>query len=772
MRTLPSVITTEKDKTSSAPWYILEIAFSSGTVRYASRDLSAYFASVPLIAVVNWGQFSTEIALEERNVNPISDVSIILQDNTPSGAILSTIRTYGIEGVTATIYIGFNGSGSTITPIFAGRISSPVSYIQEKRQVQIELVGKSQFYDKELLTQVTRDNVSYVAERDISKYIPIVYGSTVDEVPTLQTTAAPRTSLARRIQPTDTALYVNDGSSFPQGVTCTIRVGNELITGSFTGNLFNITTRGDTFLTSITTAPGSSGFELIDTGTLCNYPDNYFNNMLVEVDYTASGFGIQHLLIYDSYSIGGILYFTPSVVNRTGNIIQSGKSYKIITIPWTYEEDTEVVLHLLSYTWVVSDAPNTTVNAIYGQKNLTSGSSSLAYKDTKLSVIPVHLYTVNPTDTSVISGKSVTSVTMLWEPLQCSGAYTGLIIGIPLQPLELEACPFNSNNLYADLSTSLYHPSDVIKDFLITRMGVPSGDIDTASFTAVKTATSTLVFGFAQSSQLKGLEAVASLCFQATYALTWDSGQAKLHKLSMLHTSSKNISKEQVYDDTPTVELRDYTDIVNKLTIQYTKENELHIVTVQDTASIAAYEERSETYSFWAINEERMAKYAANFWLAMRSKPYEIFRCDTPLVCVELEPLDDVTLTDIRILNVNQIARIFKIEHVFGNAETETIDTLRLEMRVPIFPGCSSGCENTCEKAGAETTCTLSGCETGCEVGCQYSCKTHCQDACQLSSCTAGCEIHCTTAGEPRCFSSCENTCEPHIEEQYEILKL
>ncbi len=751
MRTLPAGITTQKDLASTNPWYVLEIAFSSGTRKYSSKDLSAYFTPAPVVAVVDWGTLSSEVEVE-GDEPAITDVSITLQDNTPSGSLLTVFRSVGAEGVQATIKVGFDGSGSTTHNIFVGKINSPVVYNQELRHVTINISSVIAFHDKELMSPVSRSGFPYIAERDNGKLIPLVYGTNVKSVEALQLIESPRTALAGRISATATSLIVDDASRFPQGTPCTIRIGFELITGTFAGNLFTVTARGDVFLTGTTTNMPLNGWYLVDA-TLNNYPDNYFNNMFVQIAYPPP-FGVQNRIITAYDGANGQIYFTPPFSNATGNIVTPGTPYIIRTWPWLHEAGEEVVLHLTSYKWVVADAQIAAVNSV---------QLETALKETGRATVPPRAYTVNLADGGVIAGRLMTTITTAWEPLQAVGQYTGVMVGVPLTLLTLGPDPFSSNRMFCEVNQGMSHPVDIIYDVLVSRLGFLAPEIDIASFTAVQAATSTYAFGFWLSSQIRGITMVGQLCFQAAYTTTYDTGLARLHRLTMTHSSLKTVSREETGDDSPSVEHREMTEVINSIVGVYHVDGEERTIAAKDSGSIGLYKEHTKTLDLWAIDTDRMARFISYFWLYMYSYPYELLVLDVYLTELELEPLDDITLSDIIIMPANQVARIMRVDH-HGGGESAGIDRIGLTLRVPITRGCISGCETICEQAHEESVCTFSGCEAGCEVQCQYACQGTCQEFCELNGCTAGCEVNCMTIDEEPCFDFVEVGCDPNVE--------
>lgn len=768
MRTLPTAISLEREKKSAKPFYVLEIEFggSVGTKQFSGRDLTGIITPAPIVAVTEWGTLSSAVDFRNGKAGPVSDMMIRLHDNSPTGDMLDWIRDVGIEFKRATIYIGFENTGSTLVPLLAGIINSPVEYAQELRDLRLELTDLTDLYDVALATRLTKEDCQYIAPDDDGKIAPICYGAP-RKVKTVRAKAATRTTLSRYVAEGDGTFYVDDAEDFPQGTPIKIRIGYELIEGSFSGNTFTVTTRGADVYSGVTTQVTGNPNKLRDVA-LCGFPSDWFVNYFVKVDF-ADGQGIQKRAIVGFDGFNGVIMYVPAFrwPDYTIRFVLANQAYSIGSVASAHNAGDEIALVLDEYKWVVCDAPADSIEKVYvrvlqiDSSDVNAATNVGDYGYEHWAELDKRWYRYNLADTTIIPGKTVTTIAMLWEPLSAPGAYSGPQIGLPLGPLPLGPCPYASNEMLVDVvMPSDNHPADIIADVLENRLGVSPSEIDTTSFAAVKAATSTFEFNFALYEEIEGREMLAQLAFQSCNALLWDEGKVYLKRLSLSAANPvKSIPKARIYEDTPALTHTDLRNITTEVTATVTEDGNTVQITYENAAAVAAYGRRTDNLNLWCVDSRRMARLISMFWLYFWALPYELIEFSAPLTELELQNLDAITLADVAILPANQRVRIIRIDHNPGHGDRKQIDRVTYQAQVPLSPGCSTGCEWLCEQT-EETACALSGCEVGCEVSCQYACRSDCQHVCELLGCVSSCEMFCTAPCEFQCQLACQIACE------------
>lgn len=767
MRTIPPNIATQRARHSSKPFYVLEIEFGGavGTKRFSGRDLSSIITPSPIVAVTEWGTLSSAVDFRNGTAAPVTDVTITLTDCTPLGRILSWIRSTGIEFKPATIYVGFEDTGSTLVPLLRGIANSPVDYAQVERHMSVDITNLSVLYDTALATRVSMDDMPYLAPDEDGKIVPICYGSP-RKVQTIRAKAAIRTTLSRYVTESATAFYVDDAEDFPQGTNIKVRIGCEIMEGTFSGNTFTTSSRGATLLSSTTTQVTANEYKIRDV-SLIGYPDDFFVNYFVKIDF-GDGQGLQMRPIVGFDGVNGVIMYTPPFryPNYSNRIVLAGVSYTIGSVQADHSMGDDVSLVLNEYKWVVCDGSAAGIDKVYvrvaevDESDVNAATTVNSYTYEHWAELDKRFYYVNTADTSIVPGHTVTVVVMLWEPLSAPGAYSGAESGSPLSSLELGPCPYASNELLVDLEfNSTNHPADIILDVLQTRLGVSPADIDLASFTIVATATATYEFNFALYDEIQGQEFLAQLAFQSCNAILWDEGKIHLKQLMLSASpSQKEIPIDRIYEDSAALTHSALENIITEVNTQITEDGDEIVLTYENTTAISRYGRRTDNLNLWCIDTRRMAHIVSSFWLYFWALPYEIIEFSTPLTEIELQLLDAVTLTNVAILPANQRVRIVRIDHHPGHGENRIIDRITFQAQVPLTPGCQGSCEWFCENSEV-SACSLSGCETSCEVACTYVCRETCQQVCELLGCVSSCEMFCTEPCQFACQEECQIVC-------------
>ena len=159
----------------------------------------------------------------------------------------------------------------------------------------------------------------------------------------------------------------------------------------------------------------------------------------------------------------------------------------------------------------------------------------------------------------------------------------------------------------------------------------------------------------------------------------------------------------------------------------------------------------------WAFGKGQYVRDVAAFWLSRLSTLRKRVRLATFLQTLAVEPGDVVALTADELGEGTFRGEVQSVRHEPGSGRDGRMDVIAMELRLPVWAGCTSSCELACESA-CESACEAS-CESACESACELSCETSCQNTCQLD-CAAAAESLCATA----CMStSCEVACEVFV---------
>ena len=816
-RSLTSATQTQRALTSTSPANILKIAFGgeTGTRYYADRDLGSGDGLSPLNAqgrVLVWGRIS--LVLAEQKAPALGDCTIEMAD--PDGTLEDIFKAVELQRKKVTLYQYFENLGeSDLVPIMAGIINAPVRWIEKSGSLRFDITDISTFYRATVGCVADRDTFPTVAERDENKVLPLVFGR-VTRSPAVQAKAGAAATLVRACTATDTRLYVDDASHFPQNQTIQIRIEKELIQGQFQGNTFHVDARGIELVSSSTVTAAAGMFHLEDD-TLPGEENEYAGYFIRVTD---PGDTVHHRRIhYYSAELHRICYIPEVLYNEAQWEIPAGTTYAITSWARSHEAGLPVYFVQENYVYILNDAPSKAVRSLvaYGQvleeTALTGGKREVLDIKGWIPVDP-NDYTLNLNDTTSFPdlGRPVTTATFR------------------LNPKELYP-QLKSDDLWADIEgvesegdgtgTLLENPADIIKALLSRWMGVEDAELDTASFTLAASELAGLRMAFTLARQWDALHLCADLAFQARCALLWDDGKARLVVLkNCVGTPSAELGAGQVVADSLQRGRTDIRHLASEVIGRFRSGGETPTVVVRDSAVEALYGRRVKTINLWSYDDRRMAVTIARFWLERWKYLYEEVRLTTFLTSLELQPNDVVTLNLTDHFPAAQRATIREIIHQPGMGEAGIMDAITLGLRLPVAAGCDSTCETECESwgesgcllycevqaelgcwqcetqcealcelactteaeihcivsdtgggggggcGGCETSCEA-GCETGCEAACETSCEAACETTCQggcESSCEAGCEVACEAACETSCEAGCEVGCETGCE--------
>ncbi len=770
VRTLTGDAETQKNATRTAPINIIKIEFGGaiGTKFYSDQNLGDGDASSALNAaqrVISWGALSFGSPMGSTFVTADTTSDVEFQDADKS--LLTYFRAVAYQNKDIIVYQHFSGLGANdLQAILEGIISDPPVWSEGK--LRVRLTDLSYRYRTNIGTIITREDLPYVAHQSQGQTVPLIFGS-VKRSRCLGCQDALVTHLIRSCVVLDDTLFVENAEDFPQNETITIRVGSELMIGSFAGNTFTITDREWTILTSTVSVNelGVHDFMFIDWG-LNAVTDDVYKGLWIKADVDWGGFGdvTWHCQI-ESYGADKQALFYENTGADPLSTLVAGEPYEIVNKKEFHKEGT-LVFATGDYKYIVSDAPCADVKFLesYGRRSAWQDASydlgdgihiegSKYVEHEGWFTINPNLYVVDKNDTSIYGeDHPVTTVTFPrhlhdFEP-KLAGIYA-TVDGV-------ESTGDGTGSVYTD-------PSAIIYVILNRFVGVPVANIDAASISAASSAGTVYIpFGFVLTSVIDSIELCANLAFQARCMLLWEGGQARLLWLKdSLDASSLTISDSEIVQTSLSISRSSLDEIVSEVEgIFYPKgrhnrDGEKRSTVVTDAAVEAAYGRRVVSIDLWAHTSLHQASMITTFWHTRWKWVWERIEFSTFLTSLELERQDVVELDWVTFFMGGQKGRVLDIGHTPGSHEG--IDVIRLKLELPIGPGCETTCEVSCETQD-ETGC-LSSCEASGSETC-WQCETSCEDACELF-CTSSSELGCVF-GDSGCALDapcpCEVTCE------------
>ena len=786
---------------SAAPINILRIEFEgqTGDRFYSDRDLGQADGASAFHAqgrVTSWGRIAAVLA--EQTATAVADCVLELADG--DGTLKSLFDAVEFQRKRVTVYQYFEGLGeSDLAPILVGVVNAPVALDRDGGIVRFDVTDISTRHRAVVGRLADRDTFPLVAERDEYAVLPLVFGC-VKRSRAVQVSAGATAVLVRACGDSDTTLYVDDASAFPQGQTLRIRIENELMEGYFQGNRFFVSERGIDIVASSTVTRAVDIMTLEDS-SLGGIENEYAVYYLRVTD--PGGTTHYRNIVYYSAETHRLHYNHPIVYGGGYWTIPAGASYGITSWARPHPAGARVYHVLDGYVYILNDAPSKAVHRLEGygrvfdEDALEVGTENQLDIEGYVPINPNH-YTINLNDTTRFPslGHAVTTATFAKNPKE-------------LYPR------LRDNGLWADLDgvesegdgtgSVVENPAEVIRTLLTRRLGLGEADLDTSSFDAAAADLAGFRMAFTLDRQVDGLHLCADLAFQSRCALLWDDGTARLSLLrNRTGDPALTIGAEELADGLLRMGRSDMARLASEVVARYRRGAEPRAVVLRDAGVEAAFGRRVRSLDLWAYQDRRMAVSVARFWLNRWKYLHEEVRLTTFLTSLALRRNDTVELDLAGHFVSGQRGVVTEIVHHPGSGEAGRMDAITLGLQMPVAAGCVAACETECESTGesgcllqceieaesgcwqcetqcealcelactteAELNCIIhdtdgggdtgcGACETSCETGCEASCETGCEVACE-TGCEAACETGCETACETGCEASCETGCE------------
>ena len=265
-----------KDQTAVEPLVLLEVTWGGLNLeKYGDRDYSDYHGSILSFSGIT----------SRKNVSnsaTTGSCSFVLSDH--EGDLQNIVNDYDLEGSLVNIYYYFAGSPGTKTLIFKGNVSDPINWDEGERTLSFEVESIITSDDIGYATQEGDFNANYAI--GYGKVWPTVFG-TCAHVPAVLVQAIPESKTTKPISFADSvrygglytqlgvndpdtfeqitttlisslletpvvnntlhimdlnAIWVEDGSKFPQNVAIKLEIDGVIFDGSFNGgNAFAVT---------------------------------------------------------------------------------------------------------------------------------------------------------------------------------------------------------------------------------------------------------------------------------------------------------------------------------------------------------------------------------------------------------------------------------------------------------------------------------------------------------------------------------------------------
>lgn len=671
------------------PITILKIEWPSGTAYYADSDYTfgANSCAGKIISMGDSASISKALSIGE-----VSTISVVLDDNDLS--IKSKINTDLVEGVFCTVYFHFDGlTAADAVTLMRGRIQGDINWEQGSRQLSFTIDANT-LADKELGFSATRLDLPTMSTESEGKAWPLCFG-TVLKVPALSIYKPKLTKLIGQIIASNVSVQIDNGASWPQGTTTTIDVDNNFwhirFKGTFSGNTFTITEKNSTKYTALACAARVVGDPDINNAAVFWITDPTIN--LVS-NYLYMVIGPNKYVNYIQYQNGAKCYCSKAWrKDGTDTNLLLDNTYTITEVrggvdtSWgtTYKSQYKTTDSFGNVTWVTGVEakpdqyiliPGSPVTEYVGHAysyvaNLIASSAILgvyAYRtydgEKTLQPVPSSYYVKNIADTTLLAGKTCTSIT-----------FKDLLSSRTIEKWEDE--------IYVSLRSTVGSNTADQLQWIIQNYS--SISVDATSFATVQTAVSNYPSNFALLDPKSVISVLEDMSFQARIGLLISSGTAFIRYLSTVPLSIEYTMTEDL------IKLKSLTMSFTKseeLVTEYTANWQPDYVTervfiYKNNQSVLGV--KKDEKDFYIYNIESLVQLSARYWGWRLSNSWRTLNYSAFLPAVGSEVFDRVnnritTLgpTDIR-------GQITESKH---NTEDQVIN---LQVILASLSGVSSG---------------------------------------------------------------------------------
>jgi len=823
VRTLGSKANAARQLSSYGQLGGLKVEFAAGTKWYTSSWEPGDVSGSDLRKrVTSWGELS---AIHEADARQLAQAAFSVAISDHDGELRALWEDEQFQRLPVEVHWGFWTPGeaqpttSESVMILRGTLVPPISWSDGAREMQFEVVSLAARNSTMIGFHCTRERFPSIGEDEEGRAVPIVYGHP-DKVRPVLTNGGARCSLAEGIADDTMEFTVDDSEGFPQDESIDIRVGSEIITGSFHGNTFTATARGKIAHSGTTTHVSPGHCSIRDTG-LTSYADNAFVGYKLEItidpypygNATPDGAYVAYMPLHTYVgtpvseqlrditrfvsSTGVVEFGAPYVLEGTVEAlnawakitadevkIKAGTSYKIRTIAEAHDAGAEVAEWAAPAQYAVG-LSECSVRNVY-----VKGVRKLARTVTVLG--PIRTY---GGDASTIAEglvgelfKPAAAVAPAWIPLpgelwttdtveESFGTYTRLTLRVP--PTFMAGYELETDEIRVDVSGPEYsgdvivNPADVIDHLFETYASLTAQD-----FSDAKSALSRWKMSFARADVVELNSFAAELAYRARCRIRWLGAVPELlFQACDGGAADLTVDRSRVILDSPIATREELERAASEITVSWEENGRLKKHTERDAAAEAAIGRRGVEIDCWCYDGIEWPRALARFILQRTRKLHDVALLDATAFAVAIEPgdclgIDSDMSADWPAAPVKGV--VLEAAHRQGSSPA-TPDAVGVRARLFRWAGCSLSCEGACETTGCETSCESYfepdsdcwTCETSCEAACELGCTTAAEGLCGDAACevsvTMGCALICQVSemvGCGSCESYCQNDCE------------
>lgn len=572
---------------------ILKLILGTETLWLSDRETTeGGILMLPLIQA--FSDLKTQVRIDgvDRWLGTVGVINFTLLDEDES--LRTRLESTPLQGSAAEVYFAFSGQAqSDWTLLLKGKVQMPGAWGEDDRT--LSLTVETPRRDEEVPHTPDVDS-GEVDEQFEGQTWPMMFGDAIRDGRAQQVAEPPTSRLVADTDQDATTFVVEEADElFPQDTQITLQVGDEWITGSFSGEDFTVTTRQ----VDRVTGSGLSG-----TGAEINLP----------IGVRAVGTYIEIKRSIDPASdslMVGYCHEQEGQVARIFNgnssfTISATYSYQINRYPftpaqgarWTHKGGTTVTQMDVPAIYVASEVPLSNVIRVRAWRQVTNDDTGYSRREL-VTVDPAH-YTVTLADSSY---RGTTTITFSL-PLGARGAGWEDVIYVSA------ASSVGSNT------------ADIIEWLVENRSDL---DVDTASFATVRAQIDKYPMNFTRHVSGDVLDLAADIAWQARCGVTWNGSAVVLRYLSAepsstdLELNNTTLAEGEIIQSATPI-----TDLTTIFVAEWQRdgkdEGDPRTLTYRNNVDL--YGRRRKVFDFWAYQKRSLVKKSAAFWAARYSRSW------------------------------------------------------------------------------------------------------------------------------------------------------
>lgn len=617
------------------PFVVLKLVLGTQVYWFADRDLTQDGLTLQG-RVQDHGRMTDSVKVDRsgRCVGTVSVIDFTLLDE--DLFLLAKHNAYDFQGATAVVYHWFVGhTQADMLLILNGRLEKAPEWIEDDRTLKVTVETPRRI--NPIPFAPTEADALDVDLALLGHTWPMCFG-TPSDVPATQVKAAPRGTLTQDMTqdgqivdqtvggiahvavdvPGSTFLIDNPNEDFPQGVESLVRVADEYMLGTFSGNTLTVSQRQANHYTgipvsgtgAIVTVPAgvraagqyiiirddTSSVSGVDVAEVFAAAATAQYSSLIGVPDTSKA--INGFVGYCYKQVGNDCYIwngdstvvirnSVADVNRYPNLAAAGAL-------WVHKAGSPVVVASVHPVWMANSIPSTSVVRVRAWRQVTSDDRS-GLSQRRLVVVPSSLYTVDLSDSAYLDATTITMDESLqdresgWE-----------------------------NDLYVTVESTVgSNTSDAIK-YLIDHQSEGKLTSDATSFAIAHSALSKYPSNFAVQEQADVLDVCGDIAWQARCGIVMNGASVQIKYLSAEPTSGvMNLTDVNVAEGSAELSTTRIEDVITVLTAEwranYSDQKPQRLLY---RTNVARYGKREQKYSFWIYQTRSCVKKSADFWSA------------------------------------------------------------------------------------------------------------------------------------------------------------